>query len=157
VVGLAPPANADVVAYLVNVTVRPGYNFPNADAAIGYGNSICDRVAAKMSYTQLIDQVQADFNTADNYQGAYLINQAVNELCPRRSGSCDSRRPATPCPPDPHTTTAAPFRDAAVASNSRTWLWAGDHDLERLVHRLHRVGHIHPCRGTRDRPGIAVL
>src|SRR5882724_4069512 len=82
VVAFAPPANADVVAYLVNVTVRPGYNFPNADAAIGYGNSICDRVAAKMSYAQLIDQVQADFNTSDNYQGAYLINQAVNELCP---------------------------------------------------------------------------
>jgi hypothetical protein len=79
---LAPPASADVVAYLVNVHVRPGYNFPNADAAIGYGNSICDRVAAKMSYAQLVDQVKADFNTADYYQGAYLINQAVNELCP---------------------------------------------------------------------------
>jgi hypothetical protein len=81
-IALAPAANADTVAYLVNVTVRPGYNFPNADAAIGYGNSICDRVAAKMSYAQLVDQVKADFNTADYYQGAYLINQAVNELCP---------------------------------------------------------------------------
>jgi hypothetical protein len=79
---VAPSANADVVAYLVNVHVRPGYNFPNADAAIGYGDSICDRVAAKMSYAQLVDQVKADFNTADYYQGAYLINQAVNELCP---------------------------------------------------------------------------
>jgi uncharacterized protein DUF732 len=82
VVAVAPPANADVVAYLVNVHVRPGYNFPNADAAIGYGNSICDRVAAKMSYAQLVEEVKADFNTADYYQGAYLINQAVNELCP---------------------------------------------------------------------------
>jgi hypothetical protein len=81
-VAFAPQANADVVAYLVNVHVRPGYNFPNADAAIGYGNSICDRVEAKMSYAQLVDQVKADFNTADYYQGAYLINQAVNELCP---------------------------------------------------------------------------
>ncbi len=81
-VSMAPAANADVVAYLVNVHVRPGYNFPNAEAAIGYGNSICDRVAANMSYAQLIDQVNADFNTADYYQGAYLINQAVNELCP---------------------------------------------------------------------------
>lgn len=78
----APAANADVVAYLVNVHVRPGYNFPNADAAIGYGRTICDRVAAKMSYRQLVDQVTADFHTADKYQGAYLINQAVNELCP---------------------------------------------------------------------------
>ncbi|MGO4445535.1 DUF732 domain-containing protein [Mycobacterium sp. 2YAF39] len=79
---LAPAANADVVAYLVNVHVRPGYNFPNADAAIGYGNTICDRVAAKMDYAQLVDQVKADFHTTDYYQGAYLINQAINELCP---------------------------------------------------------------------------
>lgn len=78
----AAPAGADVVAYLVNVTVRPGYNFPNADAALGYGYSICDRVAAKMSYADLVNQVKADFRTADYYQGAYLINQAVNELCP---------------------------------------------------------------------------
>ncbi|MDQ2636449.1 MAG: DUF732 domain-containing protein, partial [Actinomycetota bacterium] len=64
---VAPAANADVVAYLVNVHVRPGYNFPNADAAIGYGNTICDRVAAKMSYGELVDQVKADFHTADYY------------------------------------------------------------------------------------------
>ena len=81
-VSLAPPAVADTVAYLVNVHVRPGYNFPNADAAIGYGNTICDRVAGKMGYGQLVDQVKADFYTTDYYQGAYLINQAVNELCP---------------------------------------------------------------------------
>lgn len=78
----AAPAGADTVAYLVNVTVRPGYNFPNADAALGYGHSICDRVAAKTSYADLVNQVKADFRTADYYQGAYLINQAVNELCP---------------------------------------------------------------------------
>ena len=81
-VALAPPAGADTVAYLVNVHVRPGYNFPNADAAIGYGNTICDRVANKMAYGQLVDQVKADFHSTDYYQGAYLINQAVNELCP---------------------------------------------------------------------------
>ncbi|AEV72621.1 Protein of unknown function (DUF732) [Mycolicibacterium rhodesiae NBB3] len=81
-ISLSSPATADTVAYLVNVHVRPGYNFPNAEAAIGYGNTICDRVAAKMSYSQLVDQVKADFRTTDYYQGAYLINQAVNELCP---------------------------------------------------------------------------
>lgn len=78
----APTANADAVAYLVNVHVRPGYNFPNADAAIGYGNSICARVESKMSYTELVNQVKADFHTTDYYQAGYLINQAVNELCP---------------------------------------------------------------------------
>jgi opacity protein-like surface antigen len=78
----APSAHADEVAYLVNVTVKPGYNFANADAALGYGYGVCDRVGAKMDYAQLVDEVQRDFGTADYYQGAYLINQAVNELCP---------------------------------------------------------------------------
>jgi hypothetical protein len=35
---------ADVVAYLINVTVRPGYNFANADVALSYGHGICDRL-----------------------------------------------------------------------------------------------------------------
>ena len=52
------------MAYLVNVHVRPGYNFPNAEAALGY------RVEAKLSYAQLVDEVKRDFNTADYYQGA---------------------------------------------------------------------------------------
>ena len=78
----APVADADSIAYLVNVHVRPGYNFPNADAAIAYGNSICARVASKMSYADLVNQVKADFHTTDYFQAGYLINQAVNELCP---------------------------------------------------------------------------
>ncbi len=78
----APSASADAVAYLVNVTVRPGYNFPNADAALAYGHGICDKVAHGRSYADLVSDVQADFATSDYYQGAYLINQAVNELCP---------------------------------------------------------------------------
>lgn len=78
----APSAHADEVAYLVNVTVRPGYNFANADAALGYGHEVCDKVGAKIGYGQLVDEVRRDFGTTDYYQGAYLINQAVNELCP---------------------------------------------------------------------------
>ena len=79
---MAPTAQADSIAYLVNVHVRPGYNFPNAEAAIGYGQTICDRVASQMAYTVLVDQVKTDFHTSDYYQAGYLINQAVNELCP---------------------------------------------------------------------------
>ncbi len=78
----APSARADAVAYLVNVTVRPGYNFPNADAALAYGHGICDKVAHGRSYGDLVSDVQADFATSDYYQSAYLINQAANELCP---------------------------------------------------------------------------
>ena len=81
-VGLAPCARADVVAYLVNVHVRPGYNFPNAQAALDYGYGICDKVSAGRGYAQVMDDVKADFNTSDEYQASYLISQAVNELCP---------------------------------------------------------------------------
>lgn len=78
----APGAHADTVAYLVNVTMRPGYNFASADAALAYGWGICDRVARGSSYADGIAVVKADFGTDDDYQAAYLINQAVNELCP---------------------------------------------------------------------------
>lgn len=78
----AQPAHADSVAYLVNVTVRPGYNFPNADAALAYGYSICDKIGQGQSYGRLVAETKADFSTSDDYQGAYLINQAANELCP---------------------------------------------------------------------------
>jgi hypothetical protein len=77
----APSAHADQLGYLVNVTVRPGYNFANADYALGYGYSVCERVGAKESYAQLVDEVNRDVGNADYYQVAYL-NQAVNELCP---------------------------------------------------------------------------
>jgi len=40
----APAAGADAVAYLLNVTVRPGYNFANADQALAYGQGICDKI-----------------------------------------------------------------------------------------------------------------
>ena len=81
-VAVTPSARADVVAYLVNVTVRPGYNFANADAALSYGHGICDKVSQGRSYAQVMGDVKADFNTSDEYQASYLISQAVNELCP---------------------------------------------------------------------------
>jgi hypothetical protein len=77
-----PPAGADATGYLLNVTVRPGYNFLDADAALRYGYGICDKVVAGERYSQLIDEVGSEFNTFDYFQAAYLVNQAVNELCP---------------------------------------------------------------------------
>ncbi|MFZ1175218.1 MAG: DUF732 domain-containing protein [Mycobacterium sp.] len=77
-----PPAHADPVAYLVNVTVRPGYNFPSADAALAYGYRVCDKVRAGEPYGQIMTEVKNDFNTSDEYQASYLISQAVGELCP---------------------------------------------------------------------------
>jgi hypothetical protein len=81
-VASAPHAGADAVAYLVNVTVRPGYNFANADDALAYGHGICDKVAQGRTYAQIMGDVKADFQTADQYQASYLIAQSVNELCP---------------------------------------------------------------------------
>lgn len=78
----APTVCADPVAYLVNVTVRPGYNFADADEALAYGNGICDKIAAGRGYSELVGDVKADFATGDDYQGSYLIAQAANELCP---------------------------------------------------------------------------
>jgi Protein of unknown function (DUF732) len=78
----APHAGADAVAYLVNVTVRPGYNFTGAEHALTYGRGICDKVGAGRTYSQIMSDVKSDVNTADEYQASYLISQAVNELCP---------------------------------------------------------------------------
>jgi hypothetical protein len=75
-------ARADEVAYLVNVTVRPGYNFPNARAALDYGYGLCDRMRAGQGYPELIAVVKSDFNTGDEYQASYLISQTAQELCP---------------------------------------------------------------------------
>jgi hypothetical protein len=78
----APIAGADPVAYLVNVTVRPGYGFPNADAALSYGRGICDEVSAGRGYALVMGDVKAHLATPDEYQASYLISQAINELCP---------------------------------------------------------------------------
>jgi Protein of unknown function (DUF732) len=96
----APNGHADAVAYLVNVTVRPGYNFANADAALDYGHTICDNVAAGRGYPQIMGDVKADFSTSDEFQASYLITQAVGELCPAQiwalRNSAAGYRPPTP-------------------------------------------------------------
>ena len=75
-------ARADEVAYLVSVTLRPGYNFAGADAALDYGHGICRKLADGRTYPELMGDVMADFRTADDYQASYLLGQAANELCP---------------------------------------------------------------------------
>jgi hypothetical protein len=78
----APPSQADDVGYLINVTLRPGYNFPNAQAALDYGNGLCDRIGQRQSYSDLATAIRSDFNTADEFQVSYLLSQATQELCP---------------------------------------------------------------------------
>ena len=78
-----PAGRADALGYLVNVTVRPGYSFPDAEAALRYGYRVCERVGRGDSYPNLVADVMTDFSATDEYQGTYLIGQAVNELCPQ--------------------------------------------------------------------------
>ncbi|NTY61902.1 DUF732 domain-containing protein [Mycolicibacterium sphagni] len=78
----AQPAHADNIGYLINVTVRPGYSFPNADAALAYGNGVCDQINSGVSYGQLVKNIKADFSTNDEFQASYLISQSAQELCP---------------------------------------------------------------------------
>ena len=81
-IGFAQPAQADSVGYLVNVTLRPGYNFPNADAALSYGYGLCEQIGSGVTYGQLVNSIKSDFATDDEFQASYLISQAAQELCP---------------------------------------------------------------------------
>lgn len=79
----APATRAwDETAYLLNVFMRPGYNFGNTDEALGYGYGICHKIEQGGSYALLVAGVKADFQTVDEFQASYLISQAANELCP---------------------------------------------------------------------------
>jgi hypothetical protein len=80
--------------------VRPGYNFANAEDALAYGHGLCDKISQGRGYPDLVADVRADFHSADEYQGSYLIAQAVNELCPaliwRLRNSAADYRPSAP-------------------------------------------------------------
>jgi hypothetical protein len=78
----APSTRGDAVAHLVNVTVRPGYNFADAGDALAYGTGVCDKVAQGRGYAEVIGEVKPDSQAADEFRASCLISQAVNELCP---------------------------------------------------------------------------
>ena len=78
----APPSGADEIGYLINVTLRPGYNFANARAALDYGYGLCDRISQGHRYADLATTIRSDFNTSDEFQISYLLSQATQELCP---------------------------------------------------------------------------
>lgn len=78
----SPRAGADSVGYLVNVTMRPGYHFADANAALDYGHGICDKVRGNRGFSSVMSDVRNDVDTADDYQASYLVAQAVDELCP---------------------------------------------------------------------------
>jgi hypothetical protein len=94
-----PSARGDAVAYLVNVTVRAGYNFANAGDPLAYRNGVCDNVAQGRGYAEITGEVKGDFQTADEFLASYLISEAVNELCPaliwqQRNSAAHYRPPA---------------------------------------------------------------
>ncbi|MBI3217328.1 MAG: DUF732 domain-containing protein [Mycobacterium sp.] len=83
--GAAPAAQADQLGYLINVTVRPTYNFPNAQTALDYGYGLCGRIESKASFTDMAAQIKNDFNTNDEFTVSYLLSQAAQELCPAQT------------------------------------------------------------------------
>jgi len=77
-----PRAHADSGAYLIEVTVRPGYNFASSMDALAYGYGGCDKVSQGRTCADLMGDVKSDFHTDDEFQASYLIDKAVNEVCP---------------------------------------------------------------------------
>jgi len=84
-VGSAPTAGADQLGYIINVTVRPTYNFPNAQAALDYGYNLCGQIEAKRTFADMAAQIKQDFNTNDEFTVSYLLSQAAQELCPAQT------------------------------------------------------------------------
>lgn len=80
--GSTAVASADALGYLINITVRPGYNFPGPDAAVAYGYGVCDRIHQGVGYGPLLAGIMTDLSTNDEYQAVYLVNQAAEMLCP---------------------------------------------------------------------------
>jgi hypothetical protein len=94
----AAPAHPDQVAYLVNVTVRPGYNFANADNALAYRQGTCEKSASATPYRLIMREVKAEFAITDECQASYLVAQAANEHCqpqiwPLRNSAAAGYRP----------------------------------------------------------------
>lgn len=75
-------ARADAVAYLIEVTVRPGYHFADADAALTHGHQLSDKVSGGRIHADVIGDIKGGCNTSDDFQASCLIDKAVNELCP---------------------------------------------------------------------------
>jgi hypothetical protein len=84
----------------VAAAVLPTAPLANADDALDYGHVLCDRVTAGQSYADVMTSVTSDFDNADDHQASYLIDQAVNELCPAQISqlrkSAAGYRPPTP-------------------------------------------------------------
>jgi hypothetical protein len=80
--GSVPRAAADAVAYLVNVTLAPGYGFANAEQSLAYGRDICEKIAAGYTYGRILEAIGADIPATDDYRASFLATQAANELCP---------------------------------------------------------------------------
>ena len=56
---VAPARRPTSSATSINVTVRPTYNFPNAQVALDYGYRLCGRIEERVSYTDMAGSDQA--------------------------------------------------------------------------------------------------
>src|SRR6267154_2702690 len=106
----SPPAHADTVAYLVNVTVRPGYNFANAADALSYGHTVCTDIGSGRSYADVIGQIKSHFNNPDDYR---LNNSVVADVyAVQHQAGCTND-----VKPDPQLRLAAQWHTLDVLNN----------------------------------------
>lgn len=89
---LTPCARADVLTYLVNVAMRPGYNGGDADTTWGYSRSFYDKVPRRRTYALLMGDVKADSDTSDEY-ASYPVSLPVHELCLALIWRCRTLQP----------------------------------------------------------------
>ena len=76
-----PAAHADEAGFAINVLMMRSFPFANPGVAVAYGWTVCDRVRGQVSYADLMNQVRTELQTTE-FLGGFLINQAVEELCP---------------------------------------------------------------------------
>lgn len=84
----APLANQ--VASRVKVIVRPGYNFANADSALGHG--VCDKLVRNRSYGYITGEVKAGIVITNEYRSHTSSLTLPMTAIPLRSGSCTTPR-----------------------------------------------------------------
>jgi hypothetical protein len=86
------PAQDDVVAYLVDVTVRPGYNCPYADAVLRYEYGICEKAHTIQSSTRPVAQTTYESIRAA-VGGAWHTNDVLGDRALKGDSGSDGSTP----------------------------------------------------------------
>lgn len=89
---IAPPADADPVAHVVDGALRPGYHFAKADEAVVHGHGFCDSESHGSVYAEVMRDVKADFRNPDEYQASCHQSRWSTNRVPRSFRICKTPR-----------------------------------------------------------------